>query len=109
MISPEEPPHVPAMRRRAGSPRPATAGNNRLVCHACPIISAAPEFKDVTCMTAGIIGRTGIVLSRCRPGVFIVKEVIRSVLRRLGLDVRRYSFTNSPDDQFRSMLARHRI
>jgi FkbM family methyltransferase len=35
--------------------------------------------------------------------------MVRSMLRRLGLEVRRYSLMNSPEDQFRSMLARHGI
>ena len=45
----------------------------------------------------------------CWLGESNVKEATRSVLRRLGLDVHRYSFANSPDDQFRLMLAQHGI
>lgn len=42
-------------------------------------------------------------------GMSIVKEAIRSAFRRLGVDVRRYSFLMSPDDQFRAMFAHHGI
>jgi FkbM family methyltransferase len=38
-----------------------------------------------------------------------VKEVLRSTLHSLGLDVRRRSFATSPDDQFRRMLQQHGI
>jgi FkbM family methyltransferase len=39
----------------------------------------------------------------------MTKEIIRSAFRKMGLDVRRFSFLSSPDEQFRAMLAHHEI
>jgi FkbM family methyltransferase len=66
------------------------------------------RIPDVTCMTRGIHQR-GPELPLDFALVNAVKEVIRSGLRRLGLDVRGYSFSTSPDDQFRLMFAQHGI